>query len=279
MLPAPADLGLDGAQARELAHLGDLRADLLARGVADDKDVVAEPGFAAEDLADRDPSHVVAPVDVGDEHVEGLVRLRERGRDVVEDGLEEGGHVLPLVAELVHHVPVAAGAEDDRRVELLLGGVELQQELLDLVVHLLRLGVLAVDLVDHDHDLKAVGERLAQHEAGLGLGPVVGVHEEKHPVDHPERPLDLAAEVRVPGRVDDVDRLVVPVDRGVLGLDRDALLLLEVHGVHGALLDLLVGAVHPAFLEELVDQRGLAVVNVGYDGDIADVLVHGAQRA
>jgi hypothetical protein len=48
------------------------------------------PWRPAEDLADGDPADVVAPVDVGDEHVEGLVRLGERGRDVVEDRLEEG---------------------------------------------------------------------------------------------------------------------------------------------------------------------------------------------
>ena len=212
------------------------------------KTVSPSRGRPAEDLADGDPADVVAPVDVGDEHVERLLRLREGGRDVVEDRLEERGHVLPLVAQVVHHVPVAARSEDDRGVKLLLGRVELQEELLDLVVHLLRLGVLAVDLVDHDHDLEAVRQGLAQDEARLGLGAVVGVHQQQNPVDHPQRPLDLAAEIRVAGRVHDVDGLVLPVDGGVLRLDRDALLLLQVHGVHGALLDLLVGTVDPALL-------------------------------
>jgi hypothetical protein len=55
---------------------------------------------AAEDLADCDPADVVAPVDVGDEHVERLVRLGERRRHVLEDRLEEGTHVLLLVARL-----------------------------------------------------------------------------------------------------------------------------------------------------------------------------------
>ena len=45
----------------------------------------------------------------------------------------------------------------------------------------------------------------------------------------------------------------------------------EVHGVHGALLDLLVGAEDAAFLEEFVDEGGFAVVDVGDNGDIADV--------
>jgi hypothetical protein len=40
---------------------------------------------------------------------------------------------------------------------------------------------------------------------------------------------------------------------------------------------LLVGAVNAALFEELVDERSFAVVDVGDDSDISDVLVHGAE--
>jgi hypothetical protein len=76
--------------------------------------------------------------------------------------------------------------------------------------------------------------------------------------------------------VDDVDRHRLTaagrtgvVDRGVLRQDRDALLALEVAGVHhpvdqrGALTEGAGGAQHG------VDQRGLAVVDVRDDGDVA----------
>ena len=59
------------------------------------------------------------------------------------------------------------------------------------------------------------------------------------------------------------------MDRGVLGEDGDAALALEVVGVHDALGDLLVGAEHAALAEQRVDQRRLAVVDVGDDGDVA----------
>lgn len=71
--------------------------------MADDPDRVADGDLAAEDLADGDTAHVVAPVDVGDEHVEGLVGAGEWRRDVVEDAVEERRHVLPLVGEVAHH--------------------------------------------------------------------------------------------------------------------------------------------------------------------------------
>ncbi len=114
----------------------------------------------------------------------------------------------------------------------MLVGVEVEEEVLDLVDDLLDARVGAVDLVDHEHDRQALLEGLAQDEAGLGQGALGGVDEQDHRVDHRESALDLAAEVRVTRRVDDVDREVVPLDRGVLGEDRDALFALEVAGVH-----------------------------------------------
>ena len=59
------------------------------------------------------------------------------------------------------------------------------------------------------------------------------------------------------------------MDGGVLGEDRDAALALELVAVHGALGDALVGAERAALVQQRVDQRGLAVVDVGDDGDVA----------
>src|SRR5205814_6369686 len=54
--------------------------------------------------------------------------------------------------------------------------------------------------------------------------------------------------------------------------DRDALLPLQVHGVEHALGHVLVGPERAGLPEHGVDQRGLAVVDVGHDGDVAQVL-------
>src|SRR5881392_3601131 len=82
----------------------------------------------------------------------------------------------------------------------------------------------------------------------------------------------LSAEVCVARGVDDVDLHAAVRHRGVLGQDGDALLPLQVVGVHRALLDLLVGPVGPGLAEEVVHQGGLSVVDVRDDGDVADLL-------
>ena len=76
-----------------------------------------------------------------------------------------------------------------------------------------------------------------------------------------------------PGRVDDVDAVAVPFEGGVLGPNGDSLFALEIHRIHDAFLDLLIGAEGAGLPQQLIDQRGLAVIDVRNDGDVAD-LVH-----
>ena len=101
--------------------------------------------------------------------------------------------------------PALARGEDVREVELLLAGAQLDEGVEDLVQDLVGPGVGPVDLVDHDDRADVAVERLAEHELGLGHRPLEGVDQHEGAVGHLERPLDLAAEVGVAGRVDQVD--------------------------------------------------------------------------
>ena len=120
-------------------------------------------------------------------------------------------------------------------------------------------------------------ERLAQHEPGLRQRALGRVDQQQHPVDHGQAALHLAAEVGVPGRVDDVDDCdrsvgVVAVHGGVLGQDGDALFLFQVTAVHDAFMGVVAAVGQGAGLpQHRIDQGGLAVVDVGDDGDIAEI--------
>ncbi len=118
-------------------------------------------------------------------------------------------------------------------------------------------------------------EALAEDEARLRQRPLGGVDEQERAVGHEQRALDLAAEVGVAGGVDDVDLAAVPsaaapAHARVLREDRDAALALEIVRVHHALGEDLVRAEGAGLPEHVVDERGLAVVDVGDDGDVAD---------
>ncbi|MCW2549120.1 MAG: hypothetical protein JWN96_3580, partial [Mycobacterium sp.] len=85
--------------------------------------------------------------------------------------------------------------------------------------------------------------------------------------------LDLTTEVSVTGGVDDVQRdsvITRPVaNRHVFGEDGDALFALEIHGVHDALGDVLAFPECTGLPQHGVDQRGLPVVDMGDDGEVA----------
>ena len=159
---------------------------------------------------------------------------------------------------------------DDREVELLVGGAELVEQVEGLVDHPVRAGAGAVDLVDDDDGLEAERQRLARDEARLRHRALDGIDQQQHAVDHRQHALDLAAEVGVARRVDDVDVGAVVVDGAVLGEDGDAALALQVVRVHHALGHLLVRGEGAGLAQQLVDERGLAVVDVGDDGDVAE---------
>ena len=201
-----------------------------------------------------------------------MAGLEARRRDRGDDHLAQRREVGSLLA-LGQRGPSGPGVRvDDREVDLGLVGVEVEEELVDLVDDLGDAGVRAVHLVDDQDHRQLRLQRLAQDEAGLGEGPLRGVDKQQHAVDHRQPALDLAAEVGVAGGVDDVQLHVTEADRRVLGEDRDPLLALEVHRVHDALVDVAAGAKGARLPEHRVDERRLAVVDVGDDRDVAEVV-------
>ena len=71
--------------------------------------------------------------------------------------------------------------------------------------------------------------------------------------------------------------LILPpakVDGSVLGQNRDAAFPLQLVRIHHALGYLLIGAEGAGLPQHGVNQRGLAMVNMGDDGDIAYRLAH-----
>ena len=148
----------------------------------------------------------------------GASSLALGGGTSVDDGLEEGVHALVRVGVGVADDPALQGrAVDHREVGLVVGGAQFEEEVEGLVEGAVRVGVGAVDLVDHHDGAQAQAQRPHEHVAGLRHGAFVGVHQQQHRVDHGEHALHLAGEVGVAGRVDDVDEVAVPLDRAVLG--------------------------------------------------------------
>ena len=161
------------------------------------------------------------------------------------------------------------GAREDR-----VAGIE-ADDVLDLPLGLVGLGAGQVDLVDDRDDLEVVLDRQVGVGERLRLDALRRVDQQQRAFARGERARHLVGEIDVPRRVDQVEDVGLAVV-GLVGqpdrvrLDRDPALALEVHAVEDLRLHLarLEGARH---LEKTIGQRRLAVVDVGDDGEVADV--------
>ena len=69
-------------------------------------------------------------------------------------------------------------------------------------------------------------------------------------------------EISVPGSIHYIDLCVFINNAGVLCLDSDTALALQIHGIHDTLTHFLDIAVHVSLAQYAIDKRGLPMVNV-----------------
>ena len=155
-----------------------------------------------------------------------------------------------------------------------------RQHVFDLLLHVLGLRGGQIDFVDHGNDGEVVARGEKRVGDGLRFDALARVHDQQRAFAGGKRARDFVGKIHVAGRVDQVQAVFVAVARRVVqadafGLDGDAALALEVHGVehlrgHFAL------AERAGQLEQAVGQRGFAVVDVRDDAEIPDELgIHG----
>ena len=255
-------------QAQVAQHLTDLAGTRFAVGT-DDGDLLVGLDATTSDAADTDDAHVGVVVQLGDLHLEGTVNVALRGFHVVDDGLEQGFHVLGRDVLIQGGPTVQCRGVNNLEVQLLIGGTQVVEQIEDLIHYPVRTSTRTVDLVD-DHDgLQTLGERLLGHETGLRHRAVNGVDQQQHGVNHGEYALNFTTEVGVTRGIHDVDAVVVPADRSVLGENGDATFPFQIIGVHDPFLTF-AGAIQSAgLLQQLINQSRFAVVNVRNNRNIA----------
>jgi len=154
-------------------------------------------------------------------------------------------------------------------------------DILDLLLDAFGFGGRQVDLVQDRHDLVAGVQRLIDVGERLGFHALRRVDHQDRALASGQRPADFIGEVHVAGGVHQVQLISLAI-LGLIGqahglrLDGDAAFAFDVHGIKNLILHLAQfdGA---ALLDQAVGKGGLAVVDVGDDGEVADMreLGHG----
>ncbi len=240
------------------------------------QDLLADMDGARVDATNADAAHVAGVVHSDALHGQRAVGVAVGGRQAVHDHVQQGVHVVVVVGgiqagEAVHRAGIDHVLHG--KFQLLVGGTQIHHEVQGVVHYLLRARARAVDLVHHDHDSQACVDGMAQHEASLGHGALEGVHQKQGRVCHAQHALHLAAKVCVARGVDDVDLHALVLDGDIFSQNGDAALALLVVGVENTIFYLLVCPEGIGCAQQLVHQRGLAMVDVGDNGNVSQVLL------
>ncbi len=149
-------------------------------------------------------------------------------------------------------------------------------DLFDFMNDFRRIGGRQIDLIDDRQDLQALLQRGVAVGDTLGFDALRGIDHQQGPLAGRERAGNLVGEIDMTRRVDEIQLIQLARDGlkpqgDALGLDGDAALALQVHAIEH--LSLHFPCIQsPALLDEAVRERGFAVVDVGNDGKIADIL-------
>ena len=268
------DRGGDGADlaGAELVDRCQLRrehagaVDVIGGVGAHHADALALLQSAVDDAHQHDHAEIGVVPAIDQQRFERRVAVAFRRRQASDDRFQHLGHVL---SGLGGNLDGAGGVDADH--------------VLDLLLDRFRLGRRQVDLVEHRHDLVAGIDGVIDIGERLRLDALAGIHHQQRALDRGERAVDLIGEVDVAGGVDQIEDVILAVARLVfepdgLRLDRDAALALDIHRVEHLFLHL--AQLEPAGeLDQPVGKRGLAVVDMRDDGEVADILERDRRHA
>ena len=275
--------------AHDVAHVGFLDLDLLEplkmkqrrhlarhrlRIAAQAKERIAHANGPRANFAKPNPAEIIRVAHIGDCNPIALALVTARRGDALENHIKQRGHIAAEFCVVSRRVAILRAGVNVRKVQLLIRGAQGDEQLEHLIQNPIRPRMIAVNFIDHHNRLRARFQRLAQHKASLRLRPLLRIHEQQHAINHTERPLHLAAKIRVPRRVHDIHVMPAILKRRIFRLNRDALFALEVHRIHDPLLlrNRLIRPKCPRLLEKTVHQRGLPMIHVRNNCNVTDKL-------
>ena len=153
------------------------------------------------------------------------------------------------------------------------------EAVLDLLERALEVGADAVELIDEAHPRNFVLVGLAPDGFALGFNAFDRAEHDDGAIQDAEAALDLGREIDVAGRVDQVDRVVLPLAAdggGVNGDSAGGFFGVEVGG-GVAVVDVAHFVGGAGVVEDALRGRRLSRVNVGDDADVAE-LVDGSRH-
>ncbi len=225
---------------------------------------------SVEHPCNREASEIIAVIKIRHQNLQRSRCVAFGHRNSLDDGLEQRLQVYAASFYISRGSSGLGIGIQNRKVELLLLGIEIDEKVINLVQDFLRARIGPVDFVDHENGRKMSLKRLAEDIARLWQRTFTGVDQQHDTVNHLQCALYLSAKVAVAGCINNIDLHIVIENGRVLGQNGDAALALQIVRVHHPFDDVLVRAKRSTLLQHGVHERGLAMIHVGNNCDITN---------
>ncbi len=169
-------------------------------------------------------------------------------------------------------ITFARRSEDVMELFQVFFATQVDQQLQRFIEHFQGARIGAIDLVDDHNRLDANFERLAEHETRLRHRAFGSIDQHQCTICHAHYAFDFATKVRVTRRVDDVDLDALVGEGNVLAENRNTAFAFQIIAVQNAIGRQLRLAELTTLLEQTVHQRRLAVVDVGNDYNVSNIV-------
>src|SRR5699024_665170 len=132
--------------------------------------------------------------------------------NVLNDSLKKRLEVFIGIFQLITGNAVDSLGIKNRKIELVVCGIEHDKQIEYFVQHVIGARVFSVNFVDNYNRFIAQVERFSQHELGLRQRPLGGVNEQNYAVNHFKNAFNLSAEIGVAGGVNNIYFGLMPFD-------------------------------------------------------------------
>ena len=264
-------MGLYPFQALKLVHFSN--SGLLGRTIVVAQDnALAGFHLAALHSAHANTAYIIIVINIGKQNLQRSVQFSLRGGHIFQNSLKQRGHILAGHSRIRGSVAVSAGGVNHRKLQLVIIRAQLNKQIQHLIHHFGRPGAGTVDLIHHNHRPLSQAKSLFQHKPGLGHTALKSVHQQQNAIHHHQDPLYLAAKIGVTGSIHNINFRILIHDRRIFRKNGNPALPLQIIGIHYPFRHRLVRPENTALPQHLIHQGGFAVVYVGDNGNIPQIL-------
>ncbi len=169
----------------KLIQLADPHLSLLFRLMSiDDNRILVDLDAAVVHFSYGNAAHIFIVVNGADKHLRVGLLVSLGRRNILDDCLEQGHHVLRVIGHIQLCVAVLCRGKHKGAIQLLVGSVQIHKQLQHFVDDLVGTRLRPIDFVDAHNNRQIQIQRLHQHKLCLGHSALKRINHKNDTVDH-----------------------------------------------------------------------------------------------